>query len=130
MAVIRVVGAAIVREGKILCAQRGSGKSLSGYWEFPGGKIEDGESEQEALMREIREELRCEISIGRKVASTRFAYDFAEVELNVYLAQLRGQEPDNTEHKQLAWVAPDQLSRLRWAPADHEAVARLAEMTL
>ena len=67
---IRVVGAAIVKDGKVLCAQRGSGKTLSGYWEFPGGKIEAGETPQQALQREIEEELLCEINVDKEVCTS------------------------------------------------------------
>ena len=64
---IDVVGAAIVRDGKVLCARRGNGKSLAGYWEFPGGKVKPGESRREALRREIEEELLCEVTIADEV---------------------------------------------------------------
>ena len=64
---IKVVGAAIIKDGKVLCAQRGAGKSLAGYWEFPGGKIEAGETPQQALQREIEEELLCEIDIDQRL---------------------------------------------------------------
>ena len=59
--IINVVGAAIIKDGEVLCARRGEGKSLAGYWEFPGGKIESGETQKEALIREIQEELNATI---------------------------------------------------------------------
>ena len=65
--IINVVGAAIVRNGKVLCAQRGEGKSLAGFWEFPGGKIEPHETAREALHREIEEELLCEVEVADEV---------------------------------------------------------------
>ena len=67
---INVVGAVIVRDGLILCAQRGPGGNLAGMWEFPGGKIEPGESPRDALVREIDEELRCEVVVGDEVTTT------------------------------------------------------------
>ena len=67
---IDVVGAAIVRDGKVLCARRGNGKSLAGYWEFPGGKVRPGESRREALRREIEEELLCEVTIADEVCTS------------------------------------------------------------
>ena len=64
--IINVVGAAIIKDGEVLCARRGEGKSLAGYWEFPGGKIEPHESARQALHREIEEELLCEVEIAAK----------------------------------------------------------------
>ena len=65
---INVVGAAIVKDGKVLCAQRGEGRSLAGFWEFPGGKIEPHETARQALHREIEEELLCEVEVPTKCA--------------------------------------------------------------
>src|SRR5699024_10474848 len=78
---INVVGAVIVKDGEILCAQRGDGGSLAGMWEFPGGKIEPGETPQGALQREIDEELRCEVRVGEHVETTAYDYDFGVVTL-------------------------------------------------
>ncbi|MDD7466150.1 MAG: (deoxy)nucleoside triphosphate pyrophosphohydrolase [Actinomycetaceae bacterium] len=126
--VIKVVGAAISdADGRILCAQRGSGRSLSGYWEFPGGKIELGESPQMALQREIREELHCEISVGSEVCTTQHSYDFATVVLTVFRATLISGTPERTEHAQLRWVEPQLMPDLLWAPADTEPVALLSQ---
>lgn len=70
--IINVVGAAIIKDGEVLCARRGEGKSLAGYWEFPGGKIELHESARQALHREIEEELLCEVEIGSEVCTTSY----------------------------------------------------------
>ena len=74
--IINVVGAAIVRNGKVLCAQRGEGKSLAGFWEFPGGKIEPHETAREALHREIEEEVLCEVEVADEVCTSSYDYDF------------------------------------------------------
>lgn len=74
--IINVVGAAIVTNGTVLCAQRGPGKSLAGYWEFPGGKIEPHETARQALHREIEEELLCEVEVAEEVCTSEYAYDF------------------------------------------------------
>ena len=85
---IAVVGAVLVRDGRILAAQRGEGMSLAGRWEFPGGKIEPGETPQETLRREIAEELGCRIEIGELVARTEHVYDFGLVDLATYWCRL------------------------------------------
>ncbi len=123
---IRVVGAVILRDGLVLCAQRGPDGSLPGMWEFPGGKIEPGESPQVALSREIIEELHCEVVVGEEVATTTHEYDFGVVTLTTYYCQLRSGDPQLTEHAELRWVAPSQLAALEWAPADIPAIDRIS----
>lgn len=125
---IRVVGAAIVRDGTVLCGQRGHGKSLAGYWEFPGGKIEAGETPRQALQREIEEELLCEVNVDSPVCTSRYTYDFGMVELTTFLCHLVSGEPTLTEHEQIAWVEPSQMPTLNWAPVGHEAVERISHM--
>ena len=125
---IRVVGAAIMRDGTVLCAQRGSTKSLAGYWEFPGGKIEVHETPQQALQREIEEELRCEITVGHELCTTRYAYDFGTIELTTFLCHLTEGEPHLTEHREVRWLSPNHLHELDLAPADREAVRLLESM--
>lgn len=127
---IRVVGAAIVKDGKVLCAQRGSGKTLAGYWEFPGGKIEVGETPRQALRREIQEELLCEISVDKEVCTSDHLYDFGRVELTTFLCHLAAGVPKLTEHERMAWVCPADMPRLNWAPVDHDAVERISKMTV
>lgn len=115
---IAVVGAVIVREGRILCAQRGPDGTLPGLWEFPGGKIEPRELPEAALVREIREELDCSIEVGRKIALTEHEYDFGFVVLTTFYAQIVDGEPTISEHANIEWLAPADLTSLRWAPAD------------
>lgn len=118
---IVVVGAVMLREGLVLCAQRGTG-ALAGFWEFPGGKIEPGETPETALVREIDEELRCRIAVGDEVATTTHKYDFGIVALTTFWCTLVEGTPQPTEHSELRWVSPDDLDLLTWAPADIPAI--------
>ena len=125
---INVVGAVIVdsTSGHILCAQRGKG-SLAGLWEFPGGKIEEGESPQAALEREINEELLCSISVGDFIVTTEHDYDFGTVILTTFLCTLEEGQPRLTEHMEVLWLPPEDMMTLDWAPADVPAVKLLQE---
>ncbi|WP_203333716.1 NUDIX domain-containing protein [Planococcus beigongshangi] len=124
---IHVVGAVITNNGKILCAQRGHEKSLPGLWEFPGGKIEQGESPQAALQREIQEEMHCEIEIGEQVEHTVYEYDFGIVHLTTFYCRLVQGTPILTEHVAIQWLEPAELEQLQWAPADIPAIEKLAQ---
>ncbi|MDN5721898.1 MAG: (deoxy)nucleoside triphosphate pyrophosphohydrolase [Corynebacterium sp.] len=122
---INVVGAVLTQGTKILAAQRGEGMSLSGMWEFPGGKIEEGETPQEALRRELEEELLCSAEIGEKVESTEYEYDFGIVILTTFFGTIVDKEPTLTEHSEVRWVEASDLGGLPWAPADIPAVNRV-----
>ena len=119
---INVVGAVILSAGKILCAQRGPSTSLGGTWEFPGGKVELGESPRQALEREISEELKCRIEVGAEITTTRHEYDFAIVTLTTFPCQLIADEPELTERQAMTWLLPAELQSLTWAAADIPAV--------
>lgn len=122
-----VVGAVIVDEaGTVLCALRGPTMSLAGHWEFPGGKLGPGESPEQALAREIAEELGCEIAVGELLADHVEPAVPRAVRLRTYTATLVAGTPVALEHAELAWVRPEALGALRWAPADLPTVARLA----
>ena len=125
---IEVVGAVLVRDGTVLAAQRGPSMALAGHWEFPGGKIEAGESPQEALVRELREELLCTATIGEHVETTSYQYDFGVVTLTTYFATLTAGEPRATEHSELRWIPAADLHSVEWAPADIPAVERVVEL--
>jgi 8-oxo-dGTP diphosphatase len=120
---IHVVGAVIIRDGLVLCAQRGATGALPGLWEFPGGKVEAGESPASALTREITEELGCTVIVGEEVTTTKHEYDFGIVSLTTHYCELTAGGPQASEHAALAWRRPEELDSLEWAPADIPAVA-------
>lgn len=124
---VEVVGAVIVRDGKILCAKRGGDGLLPGLWEFPGGKVEPTESKREALVREIFEELAAEVHVGGEIECTTHDYDFATVTLTTFYCSLVSGEPEKSEHSELLWLEPQELSSIDWAPADIPAVAKIRE---
>ncbi len=118
MVSISVVGAVILSEGKILSAQRKLGGPLGGFWEFPGGKVEEGESSREALVRELMEELEAEVKIIREICKTTHHYDFAVVELTTFLCEIHDGRLKNKEHEEIRWLSIDDLETVEWAPAD------------
>lgn len=122
---IEVVGAAILKEDKVLAMQRSEQMTLPLMWEFPGGKVEVGESEEEALVREIKEELAIEIEILDYVNEASYPYDFGTVSLKVYTAEILAGEIALEEHKDGKWLAWDELSEVDWAPVDIPAVKAL-----
>ena len=119
---INVVGAIIVDGTKVLAARRGAEMSLPGMWEFPGGKIEAGETPREALIRELQEELLCTAEIGHEVVSTRHEYDLGFVTLTTFYSKLLDDEPRLTEHSEIRWLEAANLNAVEWAPADIPAV--------
>jgi 8-oxo-dGTP diphosphatase len=127
---IYVVGAVIIENEKILCAQRGQDKTLPFKWEFPGGKIEKGESPQEALRREINEEMHCEIEIGDQIEHTVYEYDFGIVHLTTFYCKLIKGKPILTEHVSIQWLYRDELISLDWAPADIPAIEKISNTYL
>ena len=124
---IYVVAAAIEKDGKIFCAQRPEGKSLGGFWEFPGGKLEFGESPEEALVREIKEELNSTIEILSYINEASYDYDFGTVIMKTYHAKLISGNLELLEHQNSTWLAPKDLKTLDWAPVDRPAVELLSK---
>jgi 8-oxo-dGTP diphosphatase len=123
---IYVVGAVIIQNDQILCAQRGPGRTLANKWEFPGGKVEEGETPQQALKREIQEEMKCKIEIGEQVEDTTYEYDFGIVHLTTFYCKLLEGQPILTEHVAIKWMNKEDLMSLDWAPADLPAVEEIA----
>lgn len=127
--VIEVVGAVIIDNQKILCAQRGVGKALETYWEFPGGKVEENETPIEALKRELTEELLVSVDVKDEVfESTKYNYDFGIVHLTTFICYLVKEKPLLTEHIAIKWLPVSELSTLKWAPADIPTVEKLKRM--
>lgn len=123
---LEVVGAVIVRKGFVLCALRSLDSSLPNVWEFPGGKVEPGESHEHALAREIEEELGCVVTVGTLITSTMHAYGARTVLLHTYQCEISAGEPVAHEHAELRWVTLAQLDALDWAAADIPTVESLA----
>ena len=131
--IVRVVGAAIVRNRRCLAAQRSACMSLPLKWEFPGGKVETGEEPEEALVREIQEELGVDITVGPYLATGTVPHRGQTLILDIYEATLQGEaEPVAHEHATLRWVTAAELTELDWAEADRpplRAVRAVLEAT-
>jgi 8-oxo-dGTP diphosphatase len=113
-----VTAALICREGKILAAQRPVADNLALLWEFPGGKVEVGETNEECLARELKEELGVEAEIGRYFHNSRYAYPGGEIDLVAYWATIKSGPLDLKFHKAVKWCDRESLTRLAFAPAD------------
>lgn len=123
---IHVVGAIIENEeSKILAALRSHKMSLPNYWEFPGGKVEKGESKKDALRREILEELSCTIEVFDQVEDTTYEYETFIVRLETFMAKVIKGVPKVSEHAELRWLSREELETLNWAPADIPAIEKL-----
>ena len=118
---IRVSAAVIHRDGKIFATQRGYGE-YKGKWEFPGGKREEGESGEEALYREIREELDSKVEIEKLICTTDFDYPTFHLTMDVYLASLVEGKLTLLEHEDANWVSLDSIDNLDWLPADWSVI--------
>ncbi len=125
MDLVLVVGAAVLRDGRVLASRRTAPPHLAGLWEFPGGKVEAGESEREALVRELREELGCEAVVGERVGLDLPLGETAV--LRVWTATMTG-EPQLVDHDEHRWLAVDELGDVPWIPADVPVVTALGRL--
>jgi len=120
-----VVTAAVVeRDGRFLVTRRQGGVHLEGYWEFPGGKCEPGESRPEALRREMREELDVDVRVGDELLSVSHTYPDRVVELHFFRCEIEG-APAPQQGQEMRWVARGALRDLRFPPADEELIRML-----
>ncbi|MBN9643682.1 (deoxy)nucleoside triphosphate pyrophosphohydrolase [Corynebacterium mendelii] len=119
---IEVVAAAIIDGDRVLAAKRGPGMDMPGHWEFPGGKIEEGETPDKALVRELREELRVVAEVGDTITTTVHRYPDKTITLTTFACTLVNGVPQATEHSEIRWVTAAEMAGLTWAPADREAV--------
>ena len=123
----KLVVAALVRDGaRILMSRRRADQPMPGLWEFPGGKVEPGESPTDALMREVREELGCEIAVGRIHEVVFHAYPEFDLYMLVYTATISRGTPAAIEVAEIAWVEASRLPELDLLPADYPLARALA----
>ena len=124
MCSIEVVAAVILHEGRILATQRGYGE-WKDWWEFPGGKMEAGETPEEALVREILEELSTEISVDEFLCTVEYDYPKFSLTMHCYLCSLVSEALHLNEHEAAKWLTQDELDSVEWLPADLKVIEAL-----
>ena len=128
-AALVVTCAVIVADGgRVLAALRPRGRSLGGKWEFPGGKVEAGESAAEALRRELQEELSIVASVGQALAVVNYDYAEFSIELHPFLVEIAEGIPHPHEHEELRWVTMTEAAELDWAAADIPVLEELLDL--
>ena len=124
MKTIRVAAAIILHENKIFATQRGYGEFKDG-WEFPGGKIEPGETPQQALIREIREELDTDIEVGELVDTVEYDYPAFHLSMDCFLCRVKSGDLVLKEHEASRWLTQENLNSVDWLPADEGLIEKL-----
>ena len=118
---IEVVAAVLVRDGRVFATQRGYGE-FKDKWEFPGGKMEAGEGREEALRREIREELDAEIAVGKLLCTVEYDYPAFHLTMHCYLCSVVSGTLVLKEHESARWLSADGLESVDWLPADIQVI--------
>lgn len=126
MKTIRVVAAVIVHDTQVFATQRGYG-DFKGGWEFPGGKIEPGETPQEALVREIKEELDVEIEVGDFLETVEYDYPNFHLSMDCFFCSVKSGKLILKEHEAARWLTADTIDSVDWLPADKGLIKRIAE---
>ena len=126
MKTIEVVAAIIIKDGHVFATQRGYGE-WQGWWEFPGGKMEAGESPQEALRREIKEELDADVSVGELLETVEWDYPNFHLTMHCFVCSLLSESLHLNEHEAAAWLSRETLRSVKWLPADEILLDKIAE---
>ena len=126
MKTIEVVAAIIIKDGQVFATQRGYGE-FQGWWEFPGGKMEAGESPQEALKREIREELDAEIEVKELLETVEWDYPNFHLTMHCFICSLLSESLHLNEHEAATWLTHKTLRSVKWLPADEILLDKIAE---
>ena len=127
MKTIEVTAAIIIKDGKVFATQRGYG-DWKGWWEFPGGKMESGETPKEALIREIHEELDAEIEIGELLDTVEWDYPAFHLTMHCFLCTLISESMHLNEHEDAAWLSAETLYSVKWLPADEGLIPQIASV--
>ena len=127
MKTIEVTAAIIIKDGKVFATQRGYG-DWKGWWEFPGGKLEPGETPQEGLRREIREELDAEIEVGRLLDTVEWDYPAFHLTMHCFICTLLSESMHLNEHEDAAWLTEETLNSVKWLPADEELIQKITDI--
>ena len=125
MSVLDVAAGLVFESGHLLITQRPPGGHLGGLWEFPGGKLEPGESWEEALVRELREELDIAVVVGREFSRVQHAYPGREVRLRFFVCRIVSGIPSPVGCSAVAWVGPHELERFEFPEADRQLLDQL-----
>ena len=123
MKIIEVIAAIILRDGLTFATQRGYGE-WKDWWEFPGGKMESGETPEDALHREIREELAADIKVGSLLCTVVYDYPQFHLTMHCYLCSLLS-EMTLLEHEDARWLSNEELDSVKWLPADEDVIQKL-----
>ena len=124
---IDVAAAVIVKSNRVLAARRRHGIHLAGYWEFPGGKVEEGETPESCLARELKEEFNIDTKIGSFLGESVYDYGVSIVRLMAYQVEHLSGEFELVDHDELCWLSVDDLDTVDWAPADVSLVEHYKE---